>query len=174
MNCLTCVLSVAVALMSAGLLRAEDKPASGDKMVGMGRFVGEWEVDAKWADGNRLQGRTVYAWSLGKKILTTKSFVGKGDKEYQRYEGVMAWHPAKKSLFHISFAYDGAVSETIVENKDNDTIQIGFKSFDPAKPSRVRQTIKFLGKDKFRWTVELKDGEGWKQLIDATWKRKAK
>jgi len=42
------------------------------------------------------------------------------------------------------------------------------------KPSKVRQVIKFVDKDHFRWTVTVKDGDEWKQLIEATWQRKGK
>jgi len=87
---------------------------------------------------------------------------------------VLAWHPEKKSLFEISFAYDGGVSEFLIESKDKDTLHIGWMSFVPDKPSNVRQVIKFLDRDHLQWVVSVKDGETWKQLIDATWTRKRK
>ena len=51
---------------------------------------------------------------------------------------------------------------------------VGWVPYDKAKPSRVRQVITFLDKDSFQWVVSIKDGEEWKQLINATWKRKGK
>ena len=143
-------------------------------LAALDRFAGEWEVDSKWADGQRLQARGVYAWGLGKKIMTAKTFVRDGDKEYQRYEGVMAWHPEKKSLFEISFAFDGSLTEVLIEPKDKDTLHIGWVPFTAGKPSNLRQVIKFVSQNEFQWTVSMKEGENWKQLIDATWKRKGK
>jgi hypothetical protein len=61
----------------------------------------------------------------------------------------------------------------LIEPKDKDTLHLGWTPFTEGKPSNVRQTIKFLDKDSFQWIVLLKEGDQWKQLIDATWKRKA-
>jgi hypothetical protein len=163
------VLLATVAL--AGATRAQDKPAAVAHLAPLERFAGEWTVEGKWSDGNSLHARTVYEWGLNKKVLRASTFVRKGDTEYQRYEGVLAWHPEKKSLFQISFAYDGSMTETIVESVDQDTLHIGWVPYHGGKPSKVRQVIKFLDRDHFQWTVQLQDGEEWKQLIDATWKR---
>ena len=97
-----------------------------------------------------------------------------GTKEYQRYESILAWHPEKKSLFEITFAFDGGLSEVLIETKDKDTLLIGWAPYTEGKPSKVRQTIRFLDNDRFHWIASLKDGEEWKQIIDATWKRKEK
>jgi hypothetical protein len=170
----TLVLGLLAALVVAGRSPAADSPADDDKLAPLERFAGEWTVDGKWANGEALHARSVYEWGLGKKILKAHTYVMNGDKEYQRYEGVMAWHPDKKSLFEISFSFDGSISEVLIESTDKDTLRIGWQPFDPDKPPRVRQVIKFLDKDSFQWTVSLKDGDDWKPLIDATWKRKQK
>lgn len=151
---------------------AEEKPAGDPKLAALERFTGEWAVEGKWSNGEPLHARAIYKWSLGKKILKAKTFVMAGDKEYQRYEGVLAWHPEKKSLYEISFAYDGHISEVLIETKDKDTLHIGWAPFAKDQPSPIRQVIKFLGPDRFQWVVTMKEGNDWKQLIDATWKRK--
>jgi hypothetical protein len=151
-----------------------DKPAEKSHLTALEPFVGEWEVDGKWSNGEALHARGVYTWGLGKKILTAKTFVRNGDQEYQRYESILTWHPEKKSLYEISFTYDGSISEVLIDNPDKNVLHIGWTPYDPAKPSKVRQVIKFLDADHFQWTVTLKDGEEWKPLIDATWQRKEK
>src|SRR5262249_42673978 len=139
------------------------------------RFVGgEWVTDGHWASGEPLHARGVYEWGVGKKIIKAYTYVTANGKEYQRYEGVMAWHPKKKSLFEISFAFDGAISEYILESKDNDTLQIGFVPYTEGEESKVRQTIKFNDNDSFVWTVSIKADDGWKQLIESTWHRRPK
>src|SRR4051794_2481569 len=84
---LTATLTVAALV---GHARADEKPAAADKLAPLARFVGEWEVDGTWSDGKALHARGVYSWGLGKTILHAKTFVRDGDREYQRYEGVMA------------------------------------------------------------------------------------
>ena len=162
---------VLAALASAGHAGSADEPAAGDKLAPLARFAGEWAVDGKWSDGATLHARSVYTWGLGKKILKAQTFVMDGKREYQRYEGVLAWHPEKKSLFEISFAFDGSLSEYLIECADKDTFRIGWAPFSPDKPGRVRQVLKFLDNDRFQWVVQVKDGDNWKQIIDATWKR---
>jgi hypothetical protein len=174
MRVLSRVLALLAVVGATGPLRGADNPAAGNKLAALERFVGEWEVAGKWSNGQSLHARSVYQWGLGKKILKAQTFVRNGKKEYQRYEGVLAWHPEKKSLFEISFAFDGSISEVLIETKDKDTLHIGWKPYRADKPSKVRQVIKFLDADRFQWTVALKDARGWKQLIKATWKRKKK
>jgi hypothetical protein len=168
------ILAVLAALGFGGSLRAAEKPQAEDRLAPLERFVGAWTVDGKWSDGQSLQARSVYEWGLGRKILKAKTFVRNGDKEYQRYEGILAWNPDKKSLFEISFTYDGSMTQVLIESKDKDTLLLGWTPFAPGKPAPVRQTIVFLDNDHFRWTVELKQGEEFKQIIAATWKRTAK
>ena len=149
-------------------------PASGNKnpMAPLERFVGEWQVEGQWSDGNKLRARGVYEWGLNHKILKAKTFVMNGEKEYQRYESIMAWHPRKKCLYQISFTYDGGISEVLMEPKDSDTIHVGFTPFHTDQPANIRQVLKFKDKDHFVWTVRMKQGDEWKQLIEATWVRK--
>jgi hypothetical protein len=170
----TSIVALVGAMTFTGSSFSQDdkKPVKEDRMAVLAPFVGEWTVEGKWAGGEALKARGVYTWGLNKKILITKTFVMDKDKEYQRYEGVMAWHPEKKSLYQISFAFDGSLSETIMETKEKDTIHIGFTPFQEGKPSLIRQTIRFTDMDHFVWNVQLKQGEEWKQLIEATWVRK--
>jgi hypothetical protein len=170
-----CQVLVALTIsVNAGHGTAGDATPGGNELGVLDRFAGAWTVEGKWSDGTPLHARSVYEWGLGKKIMRAQTFVKDGDREYQRYESVLAWHPEKKSLYEITFAYDGNINEVLIESKDKDTLQIGWTPIRADKPSPVRQVIQFLDQDRFRWTVTIEDGAGWKQIIDATWKRKSK
>jgi hypothetical protein len=142
-----------------------------DPLAVLAPFIGEWHVDGTWSSGDKLRARGVYQWGLGKKIIHAKTFVMNGDKEYQRYESIMAWHPEKKSLYEITFGFDGHIGEVLLEPK-KDGIYIGYTPFHPDRPDKVRQIIRFKDNDHFDWTVTLKMGDEWKPLIEATWVRK--
>src|SRR5579871_5442608 len=116
------LLLVTLAVSGAAPVRAEDQPAAENQLAPFERFVGEWVVDGKWAAGEPLHARGVYAWGLGKKILKAQTWVRDGDREYQRYESVLTWHPEKKSLYEITFAFDGSISEVLMASKDQDTL----------------------------------------------------
>jgi hypothetical protein len=156
-------------------------PADDSKLAPLERFAGEWVVEGKWSNGETLHARTVYEWGLNKKIMKAQTFVRNGAKEYQRYESIMAWHPEKKSLYEISFVFDGDLHEVLIDPVDKDTLRIGWTPVHEGQPTpgqvskgNARQVIKFLDDDHFQWIVTIKDGAEWKPLIDATWTRKAK
>jgi hypothetical protein len=162
--------------MLTALAAADDKsPQQRNILAPLERFVGgEWVTDGRWASGDPLRARGVYEWGVGKKFIRAYTYVQDGDREYQRYEGIMGWHPKKRSLFEISFAFDGAVSEYMIESKDANTLLIGFTPYGEDQDNKVRQTIKFTHRDTFVWTVSLKADAGWHQIIESTWHRKPK
>lgn len=151
---------------------AENKPAAG-RLEPLARFIGDWTVDGRWSNGEELHARATYFWGLNKQIIQAKNWVRDGDKEYQRYETVMAWHAAKKSLVILSFPYNGGVWENRVEPANDDGLHIGWAPYNEGDSPSLRQTISFKGKDAFLWKVEGKQDGAWKPLIEATWKRKA-
>ena len=174
-NGLVCVVMVLHVLnIVPQLLRADDQETSAEKNpIGpLQRFIGEWTTQGKWSTGEELRARTVYEYGVGKKIITAKTYVMNGDREYQRYEGILAYHPTKKCLFEITFAFNGELSEVVIETKADDTLQIAYTPFTEGQPSNVRQTIQFKDKNRFVWTVQVKRAEEWKQLIESTWHRK--
>ena len=138
------------------------------------RFIGHWVIDAKWSNGQALHARNVYEWGLGKQIIKTRTFVKNDDSEYQRYEGILAWNPKKQCLFHVSFAFNGDMTEALIESKDRDTLNIGWNPYREGEAGQVRQTIKFKDQDSFVWTVWVKNGTEWQQIMEGTWKRKDK
>jgi len=165
----------AVAALPAHSARADEKTDTAkDHLAPLERFVGHWVIDAKWSSGDALHARTTYEWGLGKKIVTAKTFVKKDDSEYQRYEAIMAWNPKKECLFQISFAFNGEMTEALIESKDRDTLNIGWNPYREGDAGPVRQTIKFKDDDHFVWTVWIKNGKEWQQIMEGTWQRKDK
>jgi hypothetical protein len=176
-NLCSAMLAVAMMWSFQSSARAADTPAAPaeDHLAPLTRFIGDWEVDGKWSDGSVLQARATYTWGVNKKIIVGKTFVKDPVKgEYQRYEGIMAWHPKKKSLYEVSFAYNGAISEVLFDQVDKDTLHVGYRPFHEGEPANLRQILHFNGDDAFVWTVSLKMGDDWTKIIEATWHRKAK
>jgi hypothetical protein len=164
------------AALSTPAAHADDKnqAAETNRLAPLERFVGEWTVHGKWNNGEELQARNVYEWGLGNKIIKSKTFVKSDKREYQRYDAVMAWHPKKKSLFIISFSFDGNMTENLIESKDADTVHIGFSPFHDGEPGKVRQIIQFKDQDHFTWRVLLQNDKDWQEIINATWERTSK
>jgi hypothetical protein len=169
-----CVAALWLAGAASNGSRADDagpaKPTN--RLAPLERFVGEWVIDGRWSNGQELHARSVYEWGVGRQVLKARTYVRDGDREYQRYDAVLAWHPRKNSLFEISFSFQGEVSEYLIEATDADTLLIGSKPYTESQPGKVRQTIKFTGRDSFRWTVTLQTDQGWQPIMDGTWRRK--
>jgi hypothetical protein len=161
----------------AGAAPAGDEQPAADKghLAPLARFVGgQWVIHGRWSNGEDLKARSVYEWGIANKIIVAKTYVMNGDKEYHRYEGIFAWHPKKKSLVQFSFAYNGDLTETVMEIKDKDTVHVGWTPYNPGQPGNVRQVLKFQDDNSFVWTVALKNGDKWDQIMEGTWERKEK
>ena len=154
------------AAFSASATHADDKVSAGENhLTPLERFAGEWTIHGKWNNGDELQARNVYEWGLGKTILKAKTYVKTDKGEYQRYEAVMAWHPKKKSLFIVSFSFDGNITENLIEAKGANTFHIGFTPFQEGEPGKVRQIIHFKDNDHFSWQVLLQNDKDWQEII---------
>ncbi len=171
--------SLAVLVASVGPLGVlgageEEVPAAQDKLAPLAAFVGgEWATRGYWSNGEELRARNIFAWGVGKKIIKVRTYATRSDgEEYLRYEAVMAWHPRKKSLVEISFAYDGRIQEYILEPAGDDTLRIGWTPYYEGDQPKIRQTLRFVGRDRFVWQVFARAEDGWEQLIESTWHRR--
>jgi hypothetical protein len=144
-----------------------------DKLLPVARFIGgQWAIDGRWDSGEELHARSIYEWGLNKKFVKARTFVNNRGVDYQRYEAIFGFDPAKKSLYEVSFSFDGRMSEYTIEPKDASTLQIGWSPFGNGETPRIRQTIQFQDDNTFTWTVWMKDKGDWKRLIEGTWRRK--
>jgi hypothetical protein len=163
-------------ILSLSLLQAPaSQPAKPSAQV-LEPFVGEWTIQAKWDSGAELKARNVYAWGLGNKHVTTKTFIQLPDgKEYQRYDTIMS-HSDRLGCFTVyGFGYDGAVTEHRMDvSEDGRVFKIGFEPLHAGEPSPIRQTIT-LAEDRksFEWVVEANAKGEWKQMMRGTWVRKS-
>ncbi|MBE7558692.1 hypothetical protein HS125_07000 [bacterium] len=170
-----CLLLLLLAASSVPSLSATEPPAGADPAAWalLEKWAGsEWVLDASWSSGEPLRARCVYTWGLGGKFLACKTFVSTGTSEYQRYETVIAWHPDKKSLVSIDMAFNGHLSETVMELVDKDTLRQGYVDYVPGHASPTRQEISFLDDDHHTWRVWVKSRSGeWTQIMDGVWRR---
>jgi hypothetical protein len=167
---------LAILLVLVSAARTDDvtsaAAAARRQLAPLARFVGgQWVVDGHWASGESLHARAIFEWGIGSTNIHSRTYVKKGASEYQRYEGVFAWHPRKKALVQYSFAFDGNLSESVVDVVDADTFHVGWTPWSSDELGKVRQTLKFTSPDSFTWTVVIKKGDKWEQLIEAVWRR---
>ena len=152
-------------------LAADDVPAGGP-LAALAPFVGgEWHFEGNWANGEPLKARETFEWGLGKKFITTRTWVtNKDGTEYERYQSTYGVKDGKPVMYN--FAYDGesSVDEVKLNGK---VIDIRRKAKTPDGEMTIRQEIELTAKDTFRWRVWLDRGGQSQQLIDGEWVRKA-
>jgi hypothetical protein len=156
---------------TASALSAEDAADAGP-LSALAPFVGgEWHFDGKWANGEPLKARETFEWGLGRKFITTRTWVtNKDGTEYERYRGTFAVKDGNPVMYN--FAYDGesSVDEVTVNGK---VIDVRRRARTPAGEMTIRQEIELTDKDTFRWRVWLDRGGESQKLIDGEWVRKA-
>lgn len=172
------------ALLAASPLVADAEaaaasPFDGTPMEKLAGYLGSWEIDATWADGNKLWARNEFTAGLGNAFLDAKTFAKDGDGEvYERYRTVFAFDAASGSFKSYGFTYDGTVSVVdsvaVAGEKGKESITSSWK----AGGQELKQEVQLVDENSYTWKVyvrptgagEAKGGE-WTQIMDGVWKR---
>lgn len=127
-------------------------------------------VGSDWIAKNM---RVTYEWGLGKRSIRSHSFITGGGKDQLTYESFYAWHPQKKAI--VAHAYGGSGFEfegTTMARADG--LETVFVANGAEKVTNYRETFTYPDEDSYHWTLYRKDGDAWKQVIDATFRRVGK
>ena len=138
-------------------------------------FLGSWEINTNWTNGNKLWSRNKYTVGIGGNFVNAVTYAKDGDGEpYQRYFTVFSYDKQKQQFQSYGFTYDGTV--TIVDNKvslvDGKT---RIASQWDSGNGTIKQEVQMVSKDRYSWKVWMKPanstGEDWQPLMDGVWKR---
>jgi hypothetical protein len=133
---------------------------------------GEWRIDGAWKDGTPLQARATYEWSVGKKFIIAKTFVGEPNKAYQRYTTIFGEQDGK--LMAWGFVFDGHhdVSEFQIDGKRLHSDK-PMPAADGSKGSTLHQSIEMTEPNQFKWIVSIESKGEDKPIMDGVWVRSA-
>jgi hypothetical protein len=151
------------------------KSEGAHQLAPLDKLVGEWTIEAAWADGSPLKGRNVYAWADGGKVIKASTYVNGADgAEYCRYESFIAWDPEAGKPILLGFAYDGSIYEAhaIIEGETGQRIRYEYTERYGNKRTNIDQYNEFVDDDTLHWVVKVKQGEEWRQVMDVNWIRK--
>ncbi len=135
-------------------------------------LIGDWQIDATWADGSKLWGRTEYRVGLAGRFIDVRTFAKDGDGEvYQRYLSIYAYDPVKQQYWSHGFIFDGTQKSTPVEvEKNGNTIEM--RSRWKMEETHIRQTVTLHGDKSMTWEVySSPDGKEWAQIMDGEWEK---
>lgn len=165
--------------MAALLATAFESPAAPEKLVDgeiakLQPWIGNWEINSKWASGQALWARNEYRVGLGGKFVEADTYAKDGDGEpYHRYKTIFTFDESKKKFVSYGFTSDGKVQ--VVENKlEQVDGKVALTSSWAMGETEVKQTVKILNNDEYAWNVWMRPVEGdaeWAQSMEGTWKR---
>ena len=143
--------------------------------------VGDWKLDAKWANGNPLRATATYAWGPGRKSIVVHTFV-ESDKpgEPPTLRDITIYAVAEDGrLTQYTFPHNGAPRVIPAASTDDGSLLFAWTK--PAAPgAEAAQSIPLqhrytrVSDDRLRWkaTMQLK-GE-WHTTVDGVWTRVAR
>ncbi|HYL61661.1 MAG TPA: hypothetical protein VE077_03490 [Candidatus Methylomirabilis sp.] len=133
---------------------------------------GVWTADAsKMSPGMRIETR--YQWSDNNAYIrfTTHFVFDKGTAK--TYDGNFFWNPAQKSLAMWYMDAKNGITEGPVEVSGEAT-KLSFHGPDfEGKEADLRVFVRRKTNDDYRWSVEEKQGEAWKEVVALEYLRTA-
>lgn len=146
-------------------------PLDGTPLASMAGFIGNWEINTTWADGNSLWARNEFSVGLGGRFVEIRTFTDDGDGVYERYFTIYAGDPTTGDIKAYGFTFDGTtavVDDVTIEGDVTDAAIIGQWGEGAAA---VRQIIRLVSEDEYNWKVWM-GGEGaWELIMDGNYQR---
>jgi len=156
-----------IALLLCGISSAQpsDSPSKANPIHSLSWLVGGvWTADATNLGPGMQRIETRYQWSDNNAYLrfTTHFVSDKGAAH--TYDGNLFWDPAGKTLAMWYMDAQNSVTQGPMQ-VDGDNWRISFHAPDfEGKMADLRVNVVRKSNDKYRWSLEEKQGEQWKQL----------
>jgi hypothetical protein len=166
---------VAILIGLAGPLKSDNLPAAQNPNEQLAWLIGgKWTADGdKGPDGKPFHVETKFNWAENHHgILFTTWFLVDG-KLVPVYEGLYAWHPAKKKFTFLYTDNEGALTEGEAA-WDNDSLEQEFQIVGVSGAAHTfRSTVKRTGPDDYAWNVRHQDNDGaWVAMFALKYTRK--
>ena len=173
---------------STHLLYVESEPAEPDTITtpptpdtlaepvaDLSRFLGEWTIDATWADGSTLQARNIFSVGLNGQFMEATTFANDNNQgEYARYFSVYAYDADADQFIGHGFDFAGTYAPVEFDLEDNGRIMTMENPMGGAENAPIlRQRIEFTSDDTYRWQVWMQapGTNTFAPMMDGTWHR---
>ena len=155
--------------------QAQTSPLTGTPLEPFIPFLGNWEVEAKWANGEPIWARNEYEIGLGGKFVFARTWTKDGSGEaYERYQTYFGVDPDSQRVKTWGFTYDGTFAMVEDYEVTNEGGKPSFTSVWASGPAEIKQTVALIDAKSYAWKVWTRTAEGgeWQQIMDGVWKRK--
>lgn len=170
------LVSVMAVLMGlAGSLKSQSPPAPQNPLDPLAwRIGGTWTADGdKGADGKPFHVESKFNWTENHRGLKFTTWFLINGKLAPVYDGLYAWHPAKKKFTFLYTDNEGSMTEGEA-TWNSDHLEQEFQIVGADGTAHIfRSTIVRTGPDDYDWNVRHQNKEGeWVVMFGLKYKRK--
>lgn len=135
------------------------------------RFAGTWRTAANRGETTEgLNSFNEFTLGAGGQFLASKTYTVADGKPTLAYEAMQYWHPGEKTLKLLEVSADGTLYEGTL-GIDGNVVTYFWKAYTEDRVIEFKQTITFVGEDRYDFAAFAKDGSGWRHVIGATFFR---
>ena len=125
---------------------------------------GVWTADASKLGPGMRRIETRYQWSDNASYLRFNTHFITDKETLRRYDGNFFWNPDKSALAMWYMDAQNSITEGLVK-VEGDVMSINFQGKGgDGKPQYYRVTVTRKTNDHYSWTLEAKQGDGWKSF----------
>jgi hypothetical protein len=125
---------------------------------------GTWIGEGTWPDGSALTVEVRYFWGPTKRVLHFETFEPEGGHRKLIYEGILFFDPKLGAIVQYNFKPNGEVDVSQLSNAS----AVGYE----VRGANTHSLVRFAGPDEFHWELRVPDGNDWKLILDATYRRR--
>lgn len=157
--------------------RRKDKPEEPPAPTGSERMkpfeflAGSWTGTAQLGDMKVVE-ETTYEWVQGGHFLRTSMKITSEGQVVYTATGMIGWDVEKKKYIWFHFGMEGSIGWSTGDApvKDAFVIEGALRGDPTVKDYRMKYTI--LGRDKYAYEMEIKQGDAWVPFLAATAERR--
>ncbi len=136
--------------------------------------VGEWEIEASWANGNPFIANARYVLGPGGRYVMAITWVGDASNKEGRFQRDVVIYSAESGVLtqHV-FPHDGPPRVVAATPTDDGSLLFEWIKTDPAtgKSIPLRHRFARLPSGDLRWQAMMQIKDEWHTTIDGEWRR---
>ncbi len=144
------------------------QPQPGEHVQPLARLIGTWRTPANLGQADEgLNSYNVFSWGAGGQLASKTYTVDAAGQEKLEYEAWQYWHPGEKTLKLLELSADGTLYEGTL-SVDGDVVTYFWTAYAGERVIEFKQTVTFVGDGRYDFAAFAKDGDGWREVIGAT------
>jgi hypothetical protein len=125
---------------------------------------GTWLGEGTWPDGSKLRVEQRFFWGPTRTVLHFESYDLASGERRLLYEGLLFFDPKRGRVVQWNFKPNGERDETEVTRMLSDGYEI--------RGAKTWSLVRGRGADEFTWELRVPQGNDWREILRATYRRR--